>query len=142
MKNPFGSSPSAPPPSNAPGEFTQMFGNANRPGVTPVQPVGGGGGGSAPLGPPLGSGNSATGAFSIPKTPVVPPPSRGGEPGEFTRMMSAATPMTLGQTPPKVAAAAPPQATPKGPSKLPLYIAGGAVLLVVVLLIVFLALRS
>ena len=115
---------------NQPGEFTQMFGNPNRPAepwtATPPPQV-----------QPLGSPSSATGAFSMPKAASFPPPSRSAEPGEFTRMMAATAPPTLGQ-PSK--SAAPPPASPTK-SMMPLYIAAGAALLAIILVILFFVLR-
>jgi len=57
-------------------------------------------------------------------------------------MMSASAPPTLGQSPavPSSGAAVPPPAA-KSASKLPLYIAISAGVLVILLLIIFLALR-
>ena len=124
-------------PGKQPGEFTQMFGTPNRPdarGPSPSVP---------PLGPALGSGGaSATGAFSFPQTPIQPPPNSSG-PGEFTRMMSVNATPTLGQPPaqPNAQPGAQPLAPPKAKSMVPLYIAGGAVLLAIILIIVFLMLR-
>jgi hypothetical protein len=124
------STPVANRPSAQAGEFTQMFGNPTRPNPT----------GPNPVAPPLvGSGGSATGAFSIPQAATFPP-SKSSEPGEFTRMMSASAAPTLGQPPAKPAA--PPTVQPKAAkSAMPLYIVGGALLLAIVLVIVFFLLR-
>jgi hypothetical protein len=128
------STPMSTPVSNRPsaqaGEFTQMFGNPTRPNPT----------GPNSAAPPLvGSGSSATGAFSIPQASPFPPP-KSSEPGEFTRMMSASAAPTLGQ--PSAKSAAPAAAQPKAEkSAMLLYIVGGALLLAIVLVIVFFLLR-
>jgi len=125
-------------------EFTQMFGTPNQPPsrgtAPPVQPLGpsGGIGSGGGVGP-----SSATGAFSTPKPAGFPPP-RSSSPsmgaGEFTRMMSASAPPTLGQ--PSGLPSAPPPPEPKPKSMLWLYIGGGALVLVLILIAMFFALRT
>ena len=129
-------------PSAQPGEFTQMFGNPGKSSTAPP--------------PPLGSGNasSATGVFSVPKSaspgasakgPNYGTPNPGAakpaaSPGEFTRMMSASAAPTLGQ-PPTPLNMPSNEPTTKSKSNLPLYVAGGAVLLAIILIAMFFALR-
>jgi len=60
--------------------------------------------------------------------------------GEFTRMMSASAPPTLGQ--PSGLPSAPPPPEPKPKSMLWLYIGGGALVLVLILIAMFFALRT
>jgi len=74
----------------------------------------------------------------MPKVTPLPPPKSSG-PGDFTRMMSASAAPTLGQPPAGGTAAPLPEDKPK--SKLPLYIGGGAILLAIILIILFFALR-
>ncbi len=124
-------------PPAQPSEFTQMFGNPNKPpsaASTPDHAFGS-------RQPVSGAPASATGLFSLGKS--APPhaaarasnPAPSG-PGEFTRMMSASAPATLGQP---LRPSNPPE--PKAKSNILLYIAGGAVLLAILLIIVFFALR-
>ncbi len=123
-----GRMPPAPPPQVKPaqaGGFTQMFGDPNRPAAPPPKP--------------LGSVGSATGVFSshTPQSPMRPQ-SKAPGPGEFTRMMSASALPTLGQPSP---ASATPPAQPRKKSMLPLYIGLGGVVVVIILIFVFFALR-
>jgi hypothetical protein len=119
--------PPGPGPSR-PGQFTQVFGNPEKPGSSPTAPQ------------PL-TGGSATKAFATPQawsrpTVSTATPQASG-PGEYTRMMSAQAMPTLGQSSPdsqqggNVAAK----------SRMPLYIVFGALGLVLILVVVFFAMR-
>lgn len=124
-------SPQTNRPSATPSEFTQMFGNPNKPASAPLPPLG------------SGSSSSATGVFSVGKQTAPTGPLKGSSPnasgpGEFTRMMSASAPPTLGQPVAKPAAAPEPQAK----SNLLLYVAGACVLVAIILIVVFLVMRG
>ncbi len=123
-------------PSAQPSEFTQMFGNPNKPASTPPSEYAFGS-----RQPVSGAPSSATGVFSVgkpspPRASIKASNSALSGPGEFTRMMSASAPATLGQ--PLAQSNAP---EPKAKANILLYIAGGAVLLAIILIIVFFALR-
>jgi hypothetical protein len=119
--------PTGPGPSR-PGQFTQVFGNPEKPGSPPTAPQ------------PL-SGGSATKAFATPQawsrsTVSTATPQASG-PGEYTRMMSAQAAPTLGQSSPDSQQGA----HIASKSKTPLYIVFGALGLVLILVVVFFAMR-
>ena len=138
-QQPFGTRASAPPqtppqpPQNRAGEFTQMFGNPKAP--------------QGPPPPPLGSAGTATGAFATPGR-ATPPPLKSAHPAppsEFTQMMSAgsAAMPTLGQKPAgQNAPPLPPPSVGAKKSNAPLFIALGAVLLAVVLVVAMFLLKK
>jgi len=119
--------PPAPGPSR-PGQFTQVFGNPEKPGSFPTAPQ------------PL-TGGSATKAFATPQAwsrPTVSsatPQATG--PGEYTRMMSAQAPPTLGQSSPDSQTGS----NSAAKSKTPLYIVFGALGVVLILVVIFFAMR-
>lgn len=119
-----GGTPVPPPPQKSGGEFTQLFGTASSgPGVKPVGPLG------------SGFGQSATGAFAVPKElPKQHSVPQG--PGQFTQMMSAGAVPTLGQQ--QSEQAAPVKAAG---SNVALIVILGALALFAVLIVMFFAMR-
>ena len=112
------------------GEFTQMFGRGDIPAApSPVSP---------PVQAPTAS--SATQAFDIPKPLHSPSAASQQGPSEYTRMFSAPASLTLGQ-PAESRPPAPRAPQPPAKSYVPLILVLSGVLLFVVILIAFFALR-
>ncbi|PYT16448.1 MAG: hypothetical protein DMG59_10430 [Acidobacteria bacterium] len=112
------------------GEFTQMFGRGDIPAApSPVSP---------PVQAPTAS--SATQAFDIPKPLHSPSAASQQGPSEYTRMFSAPASLTLGQ-PAESRPPAPRAPQPAAKSYVPLILVLSGVLLFVVILIAFFALR-
>jgi hypothetical protein len=148
--DPFAGRPQPPPPGrplNAPGEFTRMFGKDDIPGrKTPLAPAG------PPMPAPLAAA-SVTQAFATSAAPqpaplpgIPPPEMQQSGPSEFTRMFKA--PAAPAEAVPGLGGAPPPQAAPAAfaappkTSQLPLILGLGGLVLVIVFLVLFFALKK
>ena len=131
--------PPTPPQPKGAGEFTQIFGRDALPSAPPPPMP------AAP--PPSASSHNATQVFATPRTASpVPQPVSGGTPlapGEYTQMFAKPAGLTFGQAPtsPQSPRVAETFAKTRNKSRLPLLLAIGAAVLLIVAIVVYFMLR-
>jgi hypothetical protein len=130
--------PPTPPQPKGAGEFTQIFGRDALP-SPPPSPV--------PAAPPAPPSSNATQVFAAPRPmPPAPVPAPGGAsqmPGEYTQMFAKPAALTFGQAPvtqqgPRVLESVPKR---RNKSRLPLLLAIGAAVLLIVAVVVYFMMR-
>lgn len=145
--------PPPPPPTGGKrgGDFTEVFGRPSGPASSPA--AGGFAAGQMPLAPPppppstsgsFGAGNFSATGLSAPVSWSQPQaqPTFGSGPSEYTKMMGAPAIPTFGQAPYAQAPGPVPVAAAPKKSNLPIYIAIGAAVLLIIAIVVFLLMRG